>query len=72
MELAMADLTADTAAAMLVAVRSAQLSKQPLAVGLADALDELVERLPEDHETGRLLSCDCVEAIIDHLRNNHV
>lgn len=60
----MADPTADTAAAMLKALRAAELSDQPLAVGLADALKELMDR-------------DCVdyydlEAIMDHLRtNNH-
>lgn len=61
---AMADYVADTAGAMLRAVRSTELSSQPLAVGLADALKELMDR-------------DCVdyydlEAIINHLRtNNH-
>ena len=50
MGLAMADPIADTAAAMLQAVRSAQLSNQPLAVGLADALEELAHRV--DWESG--------------------
>jgi hypothetical protein len=64
MGLAMADPTRDTAAGMLKALRSADLSNQPLAVGLADALEVLMDR-------------DCVDyydlkAIIEHLRaNNH-
>lgn len=55
----MTDYTADTAAAMLRAVRAAELSCQPLAVGLADALEELMDR-----------GCVCeIEAIVEHLRN---
>ena len=60
----MPDYVANTAAAMLKAVRAAELSSQPLAVGLADALEELMDR-------------DCVdyydlEAIVEHLRtSNH-
>lgn len=45
MGLAMADYVADTAAAMLKALRAAELSSHPLAVGLADALDELAHRV---------------------------
>lgn len=68
----MADTTRDTAAAMLVALRAAQLSCQPLAVGLADALEELVDREYNDYEPDSVISCDRIEAIIEQLRtNNH-
>ena len=40
----MADTTADTAAAMLKALRAAELSGKPLAIGLANALHELLEQ----------------------------
>ena len=58
----MPDTTRDTAAAMLRALRAAEASSRTLAEGLADALEELLER-------------DCVnyydlETIIDHLRNS--
>ena len=40
----MPDTTADTAAAMMNALREAELSGKPLAIGLANALDELLAR----------------------------
>jgi hypothetical protein len=69
----MPDPSRDTAAAMLQAVRWAELSSQPLAVGLADALEELVGR-ESDHSHPRtcVISCDSIEEIINHLRtDNH-
>lgn len=67
-----ADPSADTAAAMLQAVRAADISTQPLAVGLADALEVLIDREYEDFVTGQFISCNAVESIINHLRaNNH-
>ena len=67
----MADTTRDTAAAMLAAVRAAELSSQTLAVGLAAALKELVDREYEDHETVLVISIDRIEAIIEQLRTNN-
>ena len=55
----MTDYTARTAAAMIKALRAAEPSRQPLPVGLADALEELMDR-----------GCVCeIEAIVEHLRN---
>lgn len=56
----MDDPTRDTAAAMLRALRSADLSSQSLAVGLADALKVLVDRESEEY----------IDLIIVHIRNN--
>ena len=67
----MPDPTGDTAAAMLVALRAAELSCQPLAVGLADALKELVDREYNDYEPDSVISCDRIEAIIEQLRTNN-
>jgi hypothetical protein len=76
MGLAMADPTRDTAAAMIKALRSAELFHQPLAVGLADALEELIDRESEDFGTASLvfyvcIRRDCIDLIINHLRNNN-
>lgn len=71
----MSDPIADTAAAMLVAVRSAQLSNQPLAVGLADALEELVDRTADECDSRKIPNAireATINSIIHHLRNtNH-
>ena len=71
----MADYTADTAAAMLKAVRAAELSSQPLAVGLADALEELVDRTSDECDSRKIPNVvheATIQSIINHLRtNNH-
>lgn len=71
----MADPIADTAAAMLRALRAAELSDQPLAVGLADALDELVDRTADECDSRKIANViheATIQSIINHLRtNNH-
>ena len=77
MGLAMDDPTRDTAAAMLKALRSADLSNQPLAGGLADALDELLaQSLELVHITNEgkydVVYAVDIRSVIYHLRaNNH-
>jgi hypothetical protein len=76
MGLAMNDFTADTAAAMLKALRSADMSNQPLAVGLADALEKLIVRESEnfyDSHEGKacVVRTDYIDLIANHLRNNN-
>jgi hypothetical protein len=75
MGLVMPDPTRDTAATMLKALRSADMSNQSLAVGLADALKVLMDRESEEYETSLVsyvcVSVDCIDLIIDHLRNNN-
>ena len=71
----MADTTRDTAAAMLVALRAAELSCQPLAVGLADALDELVDRTANEcdsRKSANVVHEATIQSIINHLRANNL
>ena len=67
--------TADTAAAMLQAIRAAETSYQPLAVGLADALDEFVDRTADECDSRKIANVvheATIQSIINHLRStNH-
>ena len=72
-----ADPTADTAAAMLQALRSADMNNQPLAEGLVDALDELLARSLEPVRIANrgkptdVVLVDDICSVIYHLRNNN-
>lgn len=72
----MPDPAADTAAAMLKALRSADMSSQPLVAGLADALDELLARSLEpvriaNRGKRNVVFVDDICSIIYHLRKNN-
>lgn len=71
----MANQARDAAAAMVKALLTAELTGQTLAVGLADALEELVDRTADECDSRKIPNAireATINSIIHHLRNtNH-